>query len=65
MQPALASALKVCKDLQLFDKWHQQCGDGEISSEKLAEMVGCDPLLLGESIYPFIFQDMGEAVSSW
>ncbi|KAL2039673.1 hypothetical protein N7G274_007532 [Stereocaulon virgatum] len=45
-QPALASALKVCKDLQLFDKWHEQYGDGELSSDKLAEIVGCDPALL-------------------
>jgi len=64
IKPALASALKVCKDLQLFDKWHEQYGDGELSSDKLAEIVGCDPALLGKSHDAFRFQGIGVVVGS-
>lgn len=44
-QPALGASLKVGKDLRLFEKWHE-CGDGEMTSEQLAEIVSCDPALL-------------------
>lgn len=44
-QPALGAALKVSKDLQLFDKWHER-GDGAMTREQLAAMVSCDPNLL-------------------
>lgn len=45
-QPALGAALKVGKDLQLFEKWHEH-GDGEMTGEQLAGIVDCDPKLLG------------------
>lgn len=44
-KPALGAALKVLKDLQFFDKWHER-GDGEMTREQLADMVSCDPDLL-------------------
>ena len=44
-QPALGAALKVSKDLQLYNKWHER-GDGEMTREQLAEMVSCHPDLL-------------------
>ncbi|KAI0139592.1 S-adenosyl-L-methionine-dependent methyltransferase [Hypoxylon sp. NC0597] len=44
-QPALGAALKVAKDLKLYDKWHEQ-GDQEMTYDQLAEMVSCDPALL-------------------
>lgn len=44
-QPALGAALKVSKDLRLFDKWHER-GDGEMTREQLAEMVSCELDLL-------------------
>ncbi|KAL8923979.1 MAG: hypothetical protein Q9208_004263 [Pyrenodesmia sp. 3 TL-2023] len=44
-QPALGAALKVAKDLQLFNKWHD-CGNGEMTSDELASIVSCDPSLL-------------------
>lgn len=46
-KPALGAALKVGKDLQLFEKWHD-CGDGEMTSDELANIVSCDPSLLGQ-----------------
>ena len=50
-QPALGAALKVSKDLRLFDKWHES-GDGEMTREQLAEMVSCDSNLFCQ--YPWI-----------
>ena len=47
-QPALGAALKVAKDLQLFEKWHER-DDEAVTSEQLAEVVSCDPVLLGQS----------------
>ncbi|KAI1087242.1 S-adenosyl-L-methionine-dependent methyltransferase [Rostrohypoxylon terebratum] len=44
-QPALGAALKVAKDLKLYDKWHE-LGDGEMTCEQLSELVSCDPALL-------------------
>ncbi|OOF94199.1 hypothetical protein ASPCADRAFT_51459 [Aspergillus carbonarius ITEM 5010] len=44
-QPALGASLKVAKDLQLFEKWHER-GDNAESSKELATMVDCDPVLL-------------------
>ena len=41
------ASLKVGKDLQLFEKWHE-CGDGEMTGERLAEIISCDPALLGQ-----------------
>ncbi|RMD44105.1 hypothetical protein DV735_g969, partial [Chaetothyriales sp. CBS 134920] len=43
LHPSLG--LKLNKNLQLFEKWHDR-GDGELSSKELAEMVSCDPALL-------------------
>lgn len=48
-QPALGAALKVGKDLQLFEKWHD-CGDGEMTGERLSEIVSCDSTLLGQRL---------------
>ncbi|KAL4867610.1 hypothetical protein BDV12DRAFT_209748 [Aspergillus spectabilis] len=44
-QPALGASLKVAKDVQLFERWHEQ-GDSVQDSNSLAEMVGCQPGLL-------------------
>lgn len=44
-KPALGPALKVSKDLQLCDKWHER-GDGEMTKEQLADIVSCEPDLL-------------------
>lgn len=44
-QPALGAALKVSKDLQLFDKWHEH-GNGAMTREQLSAMVSCEPDLL-------------------
>ncbi len=46
-QPAIGAALKVIKDLELFEKWHER-GDGAMRGDQLAEIVSCDPLLLGK-----------------
>ena len=48
-QPALGAALKVVKDIQLFEKWHDR-GDDAMTGEQLAELVSCDPILLGQSL---------------
>ncbi|KUI74029.1 Demethylsterigmatocystin 6-O-methyltransferase [Cytospora mali] len=45
-QPALGAALKVGKDLSLYDKWHER-GDTEMTFAELVEMLpACDPALL-------------------
>ncbi|KAK7182858.1 hypothetical protein DPSP01_011978 [Paraphaeosphaeria sporulosa] len=44
-QPALGAALKVCKDLQLFEKWYEG-GDKALSSEQLSDLVPCEAALL-------------------
>lgn len=44
-QPALGAALKVVKDIQLFEKWHDR-GDDAMTGEQLAELVSCDSNLL-------------------
>ncbi|MCJ1317167.1 hypothetical protein MMC15_002490 [Xylographa vitiligo] len=45
-QPALGAALKVGKDLDLYQKWHER-GDGEMTFQQLAEMLpATDPALL-------------------
>ncbi|KAI2465128.1 S-adenosyl-L-methionine-dependent methyltransferase [Annulohypoxylon bovei var. microspora] len=44
-QPALGAALKVAKDLKLYDKWHE-CGDEEMTCEQLSKLVSCDSALL-------------------
>ena len=46
-QPAIGAVLKVTKDLELFEKWHEH-GDGAMRGDQLAEIVSCDPLLLGK-----------------
>lgn len=48
-QPALGAALKVCKDLELFEKW-KEAGDKPKSSEELAQLVPSEPALLGKCI---------------
>lgn len=45
LQPALGASLKVVKDLELFEKWHQR-GDIALTHTELAELVPCDALLL-------------------
>ncbi|GKZ85515.1 hypothetical protein AnigIFM56816_011483 [Aspergillus niger] len=45
-EPALWASLKIVKDLQLFEKWHEQ-GDEAQSSDELAALVHCNPDLLG------------------
>ncbi|KAF7184708.1 hypothetical protein CNMCM7691_006131 [Aspergillus felis] len=47
-EPALGASLKVARDLQLFEKWHQASEHVPHSAEQLAELVGCDPFLLGK-----------------
>ncbi|EAT86515.1 hypothetical protein SNOG_06684 [Parastagonospora nodorum SN15] len=44
-QPALGATLKVCMDLQLFERWHD-VGDKSMSSTELAELVQCEAALL-------------------
>lgn len=41
----MGAALKVTKDLQLFEKWHAK-GDEAATAEQLAELVSCEPALL-------------------
>ncbi|KZL76596.1 s-adenosyl-l-methionine-dependent methyltransferase [Colletotrichum incanum] len=45
--PALGAALKMCKDLKLFEKWQEQ-GAEAMTSGQLAEVIGgaCEPSLL-------------------
>ncbi|KAL1866897.1 hypothetical protein Daus18300_006600 [Diaporthe australafricana] len=43
--PALGASLKVAKDLQLFEKWHERGNSAENSNDLAAE-VSCDPVLL-------------------
>lgn len=50
-QPALGAALKVSKDLNLFEKWHGR-GNIEMTAIELAELVNADAALLCP--YPFI-----------
>ncbi|WQF84394.1 Putative O-methyltransferase domain, S-adenosyl-L-methionine-dependent methyltransferase superfamily [Colletotrichum destructivum] len=47
IQPALGAALKICKDLQLFEKWSKK-GAVAMTSEQLAGVVGgsCESGLL-------------------
>lgn len=47
-QPALNASLKVLKDLNLFERWHEH-GDIAMTSDELAELVPCDAMLLRES----------------
>ena len=49
LQPALGASLKVVKDLNLFEKWHQQ-GNVALTFEELAELVSCDGLLLRKAV---------------
>ncbi|EKV16252.1 S-adenosyl-L-methionine-dependent methyltransferase [Penicillium digitatum] len=44
-QPALGAALKVCKDLQLFENWHQ-VGDHAATADELSKLVPCETALL-------------------
>ena len=44
-QPALSAALKVTKDLKLFEKWHD-CGDVALGPNELAQLTSCDALLM-------------------
>lgn len=50
-QPALGAALKVFKDLNLFEKWHAR-GNVEMTATELAELVNADAALLCQC--PFI-----------
>lgn len=47
LQLALGAALKVCKDLGLFEKWHE-VGDKPMTAEELAKLVPCEAALLGK-----------------
>ncbi|KAL2824851.1 S-adenosyl-L-methionine-dependent methyltransferase [Aspergillus cavernicola] len=44
-QPALGAALKVCKDLELFENWHQ-AGDHAATADELSKLVPCETALL-------------------
>ncbi|KAK6077443.1 s-adenosyl-l-methionine-dependent methyltransferase [Seiridium cupressi] len=44
-QPALGAALKVAKDLDLFEKWHSS-GNAEMTGPELANLVQAEPALL-------------------
>jgi hypothetical protein len=47
IQPALGAALKVARDLQLFEKWDREAGAGSArTSAQLAELTVCDDKLL-------------------
>lgn len=50
MKPALEASLKVAKDLQLFEKWHER-GDGPENSDTLADLVQCDKQLFCKSLH--------------
>jgi hypothetical protein len=50
MKPALEASLKVAKDLQLFEKWHER-GDGPEKSDTLADLVQCDKQLFCKSLH--------------
>ncbi|KAL3465496.1 S-adenosyl-L-methionine-dependent methyltransferase [Aspergillus heterothallicus] len=43
-EPALVASIKVARDLQLFEKWHER-GDSVQDSDSLARMVQCQPEL--------------------
>ena len=44
-QPALGASLKVVKDLELFERWHER-GDVALTYAELSALVSCDSLLL-------------------
>lgn len=46
VKPALGAALKVCKDLELFENWHQ-VGDHAATADELSKLVPCETALLG------------------
>lgn len=52
-QPALGAALKISKDLQLFEKWSEK-GAEAMTSGQLAEVIGgsCEPGLLCKNMHP-------------
>ncbi|KAI9370225.1 S-adenosyl-L-methionine-dependent methyltransferase [Aspergillus egyptiacus] len=45
-EPALGSCLKVARDLQLFERWHEIGEDAICTAAQLAKHVGCDEFLL-------------------
>ncbi|KAE8367010.1 S-adenosyl-L-methionine-dependent methyltransferase [Aspergillus caelatus] len=44
-QPALGAALKVCKDLELFEKW-DKAGNEAMNADELAKLTPCEAALL-------------------
>ncbi|KAJ5497534.1 hypothetical protein N7463_009521 [Penicillium fimorum] len=44
-QPALGAALKVCKDLELFENWHK-VGGHAATADELSKLVPCETALL-------------------
>ncbi|KAK8045535.1 O-methyltransferase [Apiospora rasikravindrae] len=61
--PALGASLKVAKDLQLFEKWHERGGLAE-SAKDLSALVDCDAELLTRLLRHMASNDMLEEVSS-
>ncbi|KAI1379218.1 S-adenosyl-L-methionine-dependent methyltransferase [Hypoxylon crocopeplum] len=49
-EPALGASLKVARDLQLFEKWHEGGEDSPQTDAQLAELTGCDSLLLSRML---------------
>ncbi|KAI0481331.1 S-adenosyl-L-methionine-dependent methyltransferase [Xylariaceae sp. FL0804] len=46
VEPALGACLKTARDLQLFEKWDKAGADSPRTGPQLAELSGCDPVLL-------------------
>ncbi|KAL7952329.1 S-adenosyl-L-methionine-dependent methyltransferase [Trichoderma compactum] len=62
-QPALEASLKVAKDLQLFEKWHER-GDGPENSDTLADLVQCDKQLFSRILRHLAVNHILEEVSA-
>ncbi|EPE27465.1 S-adenosyl-L-methionine-dependent methyltransferase [Glarea lozoyensis ATCC 20868] len=61
-QPALGAALKIGKDLQLYEKWHER-GDEAMTSEQLAKIVPCDHALLSRLLRHLAANHMLQEIS--
>lgn len=62
-QPALGAALKVFKDLSLFEKWHAR-GNVEMTAIELAELVNADAALLSRLLRHLAANNLLEETSS-
>ncbi|KAH6660302.1 S-adenosyl-L-methionine-dependent methyltransferase [Truncatella angustata] len=62
-EPALGASLKVTKDLKLFDKWHEAGLRDPQTSVQLAELAGCDHVLLSRILRHLTATNLLEEVS--